>query len=125
MEEPLKIVGVWFDPDLQLKNWLVIRENTEAAIRLLSQRKFFLKGRAEFCALHIYYILLYRLLAIPLSCAELILLVRVFLIYCGDYRAPKVRHDVCCLHKSEGGLAMPDSSTDIAAQVTGRNVYAR
>lgn len=80
----------------------------KTTIRQWSRRKLSLKGRAKVSTSHIYSIL-YRLSVLPHQGNEKNLLVPVlFHLLCCD-RSPKLRHEVSCLHLSEGGLVMPDA----------------
>ena len=49
-DDPCKILGVWFGPDLQLeKNWSEVLEKVVAATELWLRRRLSLKRRAEVC----------------------------------------------------------------------------
>ena len=64
---PVRILGVWFGPDLQLKrNWLEIQAKVNAQVGIWLSRRLSLKGRAEACAVYVFPLILYRLAVIPL-----------------------------------------------------------
>ena len=63
----VRILGVWFGPDLQLeRNWLEVRAKLEAQVGAWFRRRLSLKRRAEVCAVNIFHLILYRLSVLPL-----------------------------------------------------------
>ena len=66
-DSPVRILGVWFGPGLQLeRNWLEVRAKVEARVVAWLRRRLSLKGRAEVCAVYIFPLILYRLSVLPL-----------------------------------------------------------
>ena len=64
---PVRILGVWFGPGLQLKrNWLEVRAKVDAKMVAWLRRRLSLKGRAEMCAEYVFPLILYRLSVLPL-----------------------------------------------------------
>ena len=59
---PIRILGVWFRPSLQLKwNWLEVQAKVEVQMGTWIQRQLSLKGQAEVCAMYIFPLILYHL----------------------------------------------------------------
>ena len=59
---PVRILGVWFGPDLQLeRNWSEVQAKVNAQVRICLSRSLSLKGRAEACAVYVFPLILYRL----------------------------------------------------------------
>ena len=64
---PVRILGVWFGPDLQLeRNWSEIQAKVNAQVGIWLSRRLSLKGRAEACAVYVFPLILYRLAVLPL-----------------------------------------------------------
>ena len=64
---PVRILGEWFGPDLQLeRNWSEVRAKVEAQVGVWLGRRLSLKGRAEACAVYVLPLILYRLSVLPL-----------------------------------------------------------
>ena len=75
---PCKIFGVWFGPDLQLeKNWPEILEKVVAATELWQRKQLSLKSPTEAHGSHIYSLVVYRLLVLPIPCTILFKLERI------------------------------------------------
>ena len=105
---PCQILGVWFGPDLQLeKNWSEVLEKVVAATELSLRRHLSLNGRAEVCCPHIYFLVVYRLSVLPISCTILFKLERTLFQFVWAKRFPLVRREICYLHPSEGGIGEP------------------
>ena len=68
---PIRILGVWFGPDLQLeRNWSEVHANVNAQVGIWLSRWLSLKGRAEACVVYIFHLILYRLAVLPLPKAH-------------------------------------------------------
>ena len=64
---PVRILGVWFGPDLQLeRNWSEVQAKVNALVGIWLSRRLSLKGRAEVCAVYVFPLILYRLAVLPL-----------------------------------------------------------
>ena len=64
---PIRILGVWFGPDLQLeRNWSEVHAKVNAQVGIWLSRRLSLKGRAEACAAYVFPLILYRLAVLPL-----------------------------------------------------------
>ena len=64
---PVRILGVWFGPELQLeRNWSEIQAKVNAQVGIWLSRRLSLKGRAEACAVYVFPLILYRLAVLPL-----------------------------------------------------------
>jgi len=106
---PIKILGVWFGPDLQIdKNWSEVQTKVETRIRRWFPRRLSLKGRAEACATYIFPLILYRLSVLPLPANRLIALERALFHFLWRGGRPMVRRQVCSQRPCNGGLGMPD-----------------
>ena len=106
---PIKILGVWFGPDLQIeKNWSEVQTKVETRIREWFRRRLSLKGRAEACATYIFPLILYRLAVLPLPAARLLALERALYRFLWKGRRPMVRRQVCSQRPCNGGIGMPD-----------------
>ena len=72
---PVRILGVWFGPDLQLeRNWSEIQTKVIAQVGIWLSRRLSLKGRAEACATYVFPLILYRLAVLPLPKAHQLVL---------------------------------------------------
>ena len=68
---PVRILGVWFRPDLQLeRNWSEVQSKGNAQVGIWLSRRLSLKGRAEACAVYVFPLVLYRLAVHPLPKAR-------------------------------------------------------
>ena len=64
---PIRILGVWFGPDLQLeRNWSEVHAKVNAQVGIWLSRRLSLKGWAEACAAYVFPLILYRLAVLPL-----------------------------------------------------------
>ena len=64
---PVRIIGVWFGPGLQLeRNWSEVQAKVEAQVDAWLRRWLNLKGRVVVCAMYIFPLILYRLSVLPL-----------------------------------------------------------
>ena len=64
---PVRVLGVWFGPGLQLeRNWLEVQAKVEVQVVAWLRRRLSLKGRVEVCAAYIFPLILYRLSVLPL-----------------------------------------------------------
>ena len=74
---PIRILGVWFGPDLQLeRNWSEVHAKVNAQVGIWLSRRLSLKGRAEACAAYVFPLILYRLAVLPLPKAHWLALQR-------------------------------------------------
>ena len=68
---PIRILGVWFGPDLQLeRNWSEVQAKVNAQVGIWLSRRLSLKGRAEACTTYVFPLILYRLAVLPLPKAR-------------------------------------------------------
>ena len=68
---PVRILGVWFGPDLQLeRNWSEVQAKLDAQVGTWLPRRLSLKGRAEACAVYVFPLILYRMAVLPLPKAR-------------------------------------------------------
>ena len=68
---PVRILGVWFGPDLQLEqNWSEVQAKVNAQVGTWFSRRLSLKGWAEACAVYVFTLILYRLAVFSLSKAR-------------------------------------------------------
>ena len=68
---PVRILGVWFGPDLQLeRNWSEVQTKMNSQVGIWLSRRLSLKGRAEACATYVFPLILYRLAVLPLPKAR-------------------------------------------------------
>ena len=59
---PIRILGLWFGPDLQPeRNWSEVHDKVNAQVGI-----WLSKGRAEACAVYVFPLILYRLAVLPL-----------------------------------------------------------
>ena len=100
MDGPCKILGVWFDPDLQKqKKWSEVLEKGVTSADLWLLRKFSLKGWIEVCS----SLVLYRLWLLIFPCIVLFNLERVLYQFIWAKRTPLVLREICQLHLSVSG----------------------
>ena len=105
----VRILRVWFEPDLQLgRNWSEVQAKVDAQVGTWLPRRLSLKGRAEVCAVYVFPLILYRLTVLPLLKARRLALQRSLprVIWWG--RRPMVCRQVCIQRTHNGGLGMPD-----------------
>ena len=107
---PIKILGIWFGPDLQLElNWSEVQTKVEASVQTWLRRRLSLKGRAEACATYVFPMILYRLSILPLPAGRFIALERLlFTLLWKGWTKAKVNRKVCFQRIQDGGLGMPD-----------------
>ena len=106
---PIRILGVWFGPGLQLEqNWLEVRAKVEAQVVAWLQRRLSLKSRAEVCAVYIFPLILYRLYVLPLSKDHRAMLIQSLYKLLWKGQSPLVRRQVCYQCPHNGGLGMLD-----------------
>ena len=68
---PVRILGVWFGPDLQLgRNWSEVHTKVNAQVGIWLSRRLSLKVWAEACAVYVFPLILYRLAVLPLPKAR-------------------------------------------------------
>ena len=106
---PIRILGVWFGPGLQLeRNWSVVHAKVNAQVGIWLSRRLSLKGRVEACAAYVYPLILYRLAVLPLPKAHRLALQRSLSRLLWGGARPMVRRQVCIQRTRNGGLGMPD-----------------
>ena len=115
---PIKILGIWFGPDLQLElNWSEVQAKVEGSVQTWLRRRLSLKGRAEACATYVFPMILYRLSVIPLPRDRLKALERLlFTLLWKKATKAKVLRKVCYQRIREGGLGMPDILSHLRAE---------
>ena len=106
---PIRILGVWFGPDLQLeRNWSEVHAKLNAQVEIWLSRRLSLKGRAEAYAAYVFPLILYQLAVLPPPKAHRLALQRsLYRLLWGGAR-PMVRRHVCIQRTRNGGLGMPD-----------------
>ena len=108
-DEPIRILGVWFGPGLQLKrNWSEVRAKIEAQVTTRLRRLLSFKGRAEVCAVYIFPLILYHLFVIQLPKDHRAVLIQFLFKLLWKGGSPLVRRQVCYQHPRNGRLGMPD-----------------
>ena len=106
---PVRILGVWFGPDLQLeRNWSEVQAKVNAQVGIWLSRRLSLKGRAEACAVYVFPLILYRLAVLPLPKARRLALQQSLSRLLWGGARPMVRRQVCIQRTRNGGLGMPD-----------------
>ncbi|MCP3653585.1 MAG: zinc-binding domain-containing protein [Herbaspirillum sp.] len=107
-EGPVKVLGVWFGPDLQVeRNGEEVEIRVAILIQKWAERKLSLKGRAEVANTYIASVVYYRLTVVP--CPKIILtkLERMLFRFLWKGQVPMVRKSICCQLPLRGGLGMP------------------
>ncbi|GAB1597330.1 hypothetical protein Ahia01_000009400 [Argonauta hians] len=105
---PVKMLGVWFGPDLQVeRNWDEVTSRVANLIQKWNGRKLSLKGRAEVVKVYIAPAIYYRLALVPCPKNRLNELERVLFKFLWNGRKPLVRRSICCQDPLNGGLGMP------------------
>ena len=131
---PIRILGVWFGPDLQLeRNWSEVHAQVNAQVGIWLSRRLSLKGRAEACAAYVFPLILYRLAVLPLPKAHRLALQRSLSRLVWGGARPMVRRQVCIQRTRNGGLGMPDLESHWLAErlaylgrvLTGDSVWRR
>ena len=106
---PVRILGVWFGPGLQLeRNWLEVRTKVEAQVAAWLRRRLTLKGRAEVCAEYIFPLILYRFSVLHLPKDHRVALERSLFKLLWKGRSLMVRRQVCYQRPRDRGLEIPD-----------------
>ena len=106
---PIRILGVWFGPDLQLeRNWSEVQAKVNAQVGIWLSRRLSLKGRAEACAAYVFPLILYRLAVLPLPKAHRLALQRSLSRLVWGGARPMVRRQVYIQRTRNGGLGVPD-----------------
>ena len=106
---PIRILGVWFGPDLQLeRNWSEVQAKVNAQVGIWLSRRLPLKGRAEACAVYVFPLILFRLAVLPLPKARRLALKQSLSRLLWGGARPMVRRQVCIQRTRNGGLGMPD-----------------
>ena len=106
---PIRILEVWFGPDLQLeRNWSEVQAKVNVQVGIWLSRRLSLKGRAEACAVYVFSLILYRLAVLPLPKAHRLALQRSLSRLLWGGARPMVRRQVCIQRTRNGGLGMPD-----------------
>ena len=106
---PIRILGVWFGPDLQLeRNWSEVHAKVNAQVGIWLSMRLSLKGRVEACAVYVFPLILYRLAVLPLPKARRLALQRSLSRLLWGGARPMVRRQVCIQRTRNGGLGMPD-----------------
>ena len=96
-DRPVRILGMWFGPSLQLeRNWSEVQAKVDAQVSTWLQRQLSLKGRAEACAVYIFPLILYRLSVLSLPKNHRLVLQRSLSKLLWGDRRPMVRRQVCC-----------------------------
>ena len=103
---PIRIIGVWFWPDLQLeRNWSVVHAKVNAQVEIWLSRRLSLKGRVE---AYVFPLILYRLAVLPLPKARRLALQLSLSRLLWGGASPMVPRQVCIQRTRNGGLGMPD-----------------
>ena len=106
---PIRILGEWFRPDLQLeRNWSEVQAKVNAQVGIWLSRRLSLKGRAEACSTYVFPLTLYRLAVLPLPKECRLALQRSLSRLLWGGAMPMVRRQVCIQRTRNGGLGMPD-----------------
>ena len=106
---PVRILGVWFGPHLQLeRNWSEVQAKVNALVGICLSRRLSLKGRAEACAMYVFPLILYRLAVLPLPEACRLALQQSFSRLLWGGARPMVRRQVSIQRTRNGGLGIPD-----------------
>ena len=115
---PVRILWVWFGPDLQLeRNWSEVQAKVNAQVGIWLSRRLSLKCRTEACSVYVFPLILYRLAVLPLPKARRLVLQRSLsrLLWGGE--RPIVRRQVCIQRTRNGGLGMPDLESHWLAEI--------
>ena len=106
---PIRILGAWFGPDLQLEqNCSEVQAKVNAQVGIWLSRRSSLKGRAEACAVYVFPLILYRLAVHSLPKAHRLALQRSLSRLLWGCARPMVRRQVCIQHTRNGGLGISD-----------------
>ena len=106
---PVRILGVWFGPELQLeRNWSEVQAKVNAQVGIWLSMRLSLKGRAEACGIYVFPLILYRLAVLPLPKARRLALQRPLSRLLWGRARRMVCRRVCIQRMRSGGLGMPD-----------------
>ena len=106
---PVRILGVWFGPDLQLeRNCSEIRAKVEAQVGAWFRRRLYLKGKTEVCAVYVFPLILYRLSVLPLPRDHRVALEQSLSKLLWKGQSPLISRKVCCQRPREAGQGMTD-----------------
>ena len=131
---PVRILGVWFGPDLQLeRNWSEVQAKVNAQVGIWPSRRLSLKGRAEACTTYVFPLILYRLAVLPLPKARRLALKQSLSRLLWGGARLMARRPVCIQRTRNGGLGMPDLESHWLAErlaylgrsLTGDSVWRR
>ena len=131
---PIRILGVWFGPDLPLeRNWSEVQTKVNAQVEIWLSRRLSLKGRVEACVTYVFLLILYRLAVLPLPKARRLALKQSLSRLLWGGARPMVRRQVCIQRMRNGGLGMPDMESHWLAErlaylgrsLTGDSVWRR
>ena len=126
---PIRILGVWFGPELQLeRNWSEVQTKVNAQVGIWLSRRLSLKGRAEACATYVFPLILYRLAVLPLPKERRLALQQSLSRLLWGGSRPMVRRQVCIQRTRNGGLGMPDLESHWLAErlaYLGRSLWRR
>ena len=104
----IRILGVWFGPDLQLeRSWSEVQAKVNAQAGNWLSRRLSLKGRAEACAVYVFPLILYRLAVLSLPKARRQALKQSLSRLLWGGARPMVRRQVYIQRTRNGGLGMP------------------
>ena len=99
---PVRILGVWFRPDLQLeRNWSEVQAKANARVGTWLPRRLPFKGKVEVCAVYTFPL-------IPLHRDRRLALQRSLTRFLWGGRRLMIRRQICIQLTSNGGLGMPD-----------------
>ena len=106
---PIRILGVWFGPCLELeRNWSEVQAKANAQVGIWLSRRLSLKGSVEACATYVVPLILCRLAVLPLPEARRLALKQSLSRLLWGGARPMVRRQVCTQRTRNGGLGMPD-----------------
>ena len=106
---PVRILGVWFGPDLQLEwNWSEVQAKVNAQVGIWLSSRLYLKDWAEACAVYVFPLILYRLAVLPQPKARRLALKQSLSRLLWGGGRPQVRRQVCIQRTRNWGLGMPD-----------------
>ena len=123
---PVRILGVWFGPGLQLeRNWSEVQAKVNAQVGIWLSRRLSLKGRAEACAVYVFPLILYRLAVLPLPKVNRLALQRSLSRLLWGGARPMVHRQVCIQRTRNRGLGMPDLESHWLAERLGSSDLSR
>ena len=105
----VRILGVWFGPDLQLEqNWSEVQTKVNAQVGIWLSRRLSLKGRAEAYPTYVFPLIIYRLAVLPLPKARRLAFKHSLPRAIWGSARPMIRRQVCIQRTRNEGLRMPD-----------------